>query len=209
MSVIDYYIYNIGIRTNEEVLSNIEKTIGYLSDNNFSNKEIIDILFGFNGMNDIAIKNLPDKLWDGSLLKRNVFYYHSQLHITSHPPYFDVIEQKRISPKFFLEMKIRYTPNDILNYIYSNLKDLEKYSDFKKDIGAVNYLLGKYKKYDFMEPVDFLLFLIDEAYYQYRNVNAKFTDILEIDSFKINVIDKLDNKVKSAEAEHKNKIIWR
>ena len=106
-------------------------------------------------------------------------------------------------------MKIRYTYEDIIDYFYKKFDYLKDTKDLNKDIGSVKYLLNKYSRHTFIEPVDFLMFLISEAYDDYKNNVIYYDKILDIDALQAKIITKLKAKVDNATAERKNIIIWR
>lgn len=211
MDVDDFLYRNVGFEQSENIRNSISSVIGYLKDNNFNDIEIENILLSYKNIEDICVNNLPECLWNNSLLKKDVFYYHKEFHITSKPSYFDFENEKVITEKFFLEMKIKYTYEDVLNYFYNknNFYYLKDTMDLNKDIGSIKYLLNKYSKHDFIEPIDFLMFTIDEAVYDYKNNFIYYDKILDIDSIQHKVLDKLKRKVNAAKAEKKNKIVWR
>ena len=69
MDVDDFLLLNVGYDPGEEIKKNINNTIGYLKDNQYSDNEIEKILMSFNNINDIKSENLPERLWENSLLK--------------------------------------------------------------------------------------------------------------------------------------------
>ena len=211
MNVDDFIYRNIGFEQTENIRKSISSVIGYLKDNNFIDSEIERVLLSFKDIEDICVDNLPGYLWNDSLLQKGIFYYHKEFHITSKSSYFDFEHEKVITERFFLEMKIKYTYEDILNYFYSknNFYYLKDTVDLNKDIGSIKYLLNKYAKHDFIEPIDFLMFTIDEAVYDYKNNFVYYDKILDIDSVQHKVLDKLTRKVSAAKAEKRNKIVWR
>ena len=142
--------YGYQIDTKER--NKIKNIVGYLYDNNYTNKFIIEYL----------LKNgtvLIDDLWKDSLLKPNTFYYHNKLRITSNSPIWNVHIQEKTT-KFYLEMIINFSIEDLLDYYYTKLSIPLEFRDTKRDAGAFKHMLNK-KYINKVESVDFLLALID------------------------------------------------
>ena len=102
-------------------------------------------------------------------------------------------------------MIIKYTVKDLINYFYKHFPMDTKLIDEKKDIGSMEYLLNKYKNLDFIEPVDFVLYLIDEAV----NNGMEHIEIIDLKRFEKETYEYLKNKTMNAAVEKMNKIIWR
>lgn len=205
MDILSYYYYNISEEPSEKDIITTNNTINYLKDNNYTDKEIIKILDSIDYKLAININDLPNNLWENSLMLRNEFYYHGELHITSPAPYWDFDSKKIISPKFYLEMKIKYTVDDILKYYYKKITVDNIFKDEKKDIGAIKYLLKSYENIDFIKNLDFILFLIDTAYIK----EFDSTEIIDLKSYQKETHTFLKNKVLNASSTKCNQIIWR
>lgn len=147
----------------------------------------------------LTIEDIPDSLWENSLLKRNTFYYHKELQIISPPPTWD-----QVYP-FYLEMKIKYTSNDILKYFIERFNIRQEWMNSEKEIGSINFLLKNYSKYSFIEPVDFLLHLIDYVASTDNNVST----IYDLRDFENDLATYLELDIENAKVNNKNKIIWR
>ena len=202
-----YYTYHFGyypFDTRNEYITT-DNTIKHLLDNNINGKEIYKIIKDVNAKNALAIEDLPDTLWDNSLLKKDIFYYHRELHITSNAPIYDIKNNKMISNKFFLEMKIQYTLNDLLNYYYKKIQTPIEFTNTKRDIGAFEYLLNKYEQITFIEPIDFVLSLIDCA----SNSNKMISSILDLQKYENETYEYLKKKITIAKAKKYDKIHWR
>jgi hypothetical protein len=65
-----------------------------------------------------------------------------------------------ITNPYYLEMKSRYTMNQLLEYYYNKLLVPIHFRDEKRDKGAFNHLISYYR-FDKINTVDFLLFVID------------------------------------------------
>lgn len=205
MDILSYYYYNISEEPSEKDIITTNNTINYLKDNNYTDKEIIKILDSIDYKLAININDLPNNLWENSLILRDEFYYHKELHITSPAPYWDFDNKKIISPKFYLEMKIKYAIEDILKYYYKKITIDNIFKDEKKDIGAIKYLLKSYENIDFIKNLDFVLFLIDTAYIK----EFDSTEIIDLKSYQKETHTFLKNKVLNASSTKCNQIIWR
>jgi hypothetical protein len=205
MDILDFYYQNIGEEPTDKHREITGKTFSYLKDNNFSDKDILKIFKKLPVKTDLSFDDLPDELWENSLIKRNTYYYHNELHIISPAPYWDVLTDKIVSPKFYLEMKIKYTINNLIDYFYKTFPKNMNLVDDKKDVGSMNYLLNKYRKITFIETIDFILYLIDEA----KNDEYVCNDILDVQRYEEKTFKYLENKVNNAMVEKKNIIIWR
>lgn len=205
MELIDFYYYNLGEEPNENEKTITENTFGFLKDNNYTDNDIMIMLRDFPAKMALTPDDLPEYLWDGSLAKRNTFYYHNELHITSPAPYWDFENDKIVSSRFFLEMKIKYSIDDLIKYFYKNFPMDGSLIDSKKDRGSMEYLLNKYKNIDFVEPLDFILYLIDEAV----NNEVDIIEIIELKRFEKATFEYLKTKTLNAAVEKMNKIIWR
>ena len=200
-----YYEYHYGnypFNEDKSYLIRTQKTIDYLFEADFTSKEIIQIIEQSQKRKSFTYEDLPNSLWENSLLNKNVFYYHNQLQILSTPAKFNPITNQFKTSEFFIEMKIKYTEKDILNYFYNVFKIDPIFINENKDLGAISYLLKKYSKIDFMTSVDFILFLIDYAKLNYPYASSLF-DIDEKCSLEIyNLM-----KIKIPQQQHK--IIFR
>ena len=205
MNLIDFYYYNLGEEPNHIEKEITKNTFEHLKDNEYSDSDIIKILSYFPAKMALAHSDLPDYLWENSLIKRDTFYYHNELHITSPAPYWDFENDKIISSKFFLEIKIHFSIDDLINYYHKKFPIDLALHDKKKDIGSMEYLLKKYKDIDFIEPVDFILYLIDEA----ANQSEDSLEKIELKKYEKEAFEYLKHKTINAKAENVNKIIWR
>lgn len=203
--ILSYYRLSKGILPSDTTIAQTEKTVNFLLDNNYSDKDIMQILINIGKTEAILPEDLPDELWEGMLTERDVFYYHSELHITSKPPKWDPISMKEIVEPFFMEMKIKYTMNDLLTYYYNSLCIPIELRDDKKDTGAFKHLLDKYKKMK-VKPLDFVLTLIDFAS---RNEDEKIVNVLDLGKYEAEVFNHYEAVIPMATYERVNRIIWR
>lgn len=157
----DFYELMVGTTPSEEDVKNLNGCVLYLKDNNFSDREIFNILSDNKNIN-IKASELPSKYWEGSLLKPNTFYYHDKLRIMSKAPKWDPETLREITYPYFLEMKIMFTMDDLIEYFYQKTLIPVELRNRKNEEASFKYLLDKYKVMK-TEPIDFILFLIDSA----------------------------------------------
>ena len=157
----DFYELMVGTTPSEEDIKNLNGCVLYLKDNNFSDREIFNILSDSKNIN-IKASELPSKYWEGSLLKPNTFYCHDKLRIMSKAPKWDPETLREITYPYFLEMKIMFTMDDLIEYFYQKTLIPVELRNRKNEEASFKYLLDKYKVMK-TEPIDFILFLIDSV----------------------------------------------
>jgi hypothetical protein len=192
--------------TNENKIKS-QKVIDYLIETKISEADMLSLVENAAREDCLTPQMLPDFLWEGSLLQRDRFYYHSVLHLTSKAPTWDPVLNKRESTPFYLEMKIRFSMEDLLTYYYNLFSVEYGLRDVKKDSGSFNYLLNRFSKFSFIEPVDFTLSLMDYAKSQSDNYTVK--NVLDISTFESDVYKLLKDRVAEAELAKANRIVWR
>lgn len=183
-----------------------QKTIAYLLDNDFTYSEIIKELNTHKHHKELNGDNLNDSLWRGSLMKRNAFYLHKELRITSPAPVFDYSRNKEIIFPYYCEMIIRYTITDVLNYFYTKLSYINrKLVDEKTDRKTVEFLIKKYSRIDYVEPLDIILCSIDNHLIQ-RDDCCRLIDITNTNLY---IVNQLIDEMQELEAKGLRRIIWR
>ena len=143
-----------GIEPEERDLLLLEIKHQRLLDNGYSNKEANKILID----TKLNIENYEHK--DSILNEEDPIYRHHELQIHSKPGGFDPATCTVIKRPYYLEMKCRYTIDNLLDYYYTKLIVPPLFRDNKRDIGAMNHLLNSFKS-PIISSVDFLLFVID------------------------------------------------
>lgn len=198
--VLDFYELMTGTTPTEEEVKDINGCALYLKDNNFSEKEIFNIL---NDSKNIKMKasEIPSEYWNGSLLKPNTFYYHDSLRIMSKAPKWDPETLTEITYPYFLEMKIMFTMDDLLSYYYSKTLIPVELRSRKNDVASFKYLLDKYKVMK-AEPIDFILFLIDSVKPE-DSINKVF-DLQKYEPDVYKMFERLNN-----DKTIKKEIVWR
>ena len=199
----DFY-YNFMIGEYPESHEDYIKTsnfFGYLEDSGISDGEIYMITGLVKPKHVLTIDDIPDKIRESSLLEKDKFYYHKELIIVPPPPGWNVEEDY----KFYREMKIRYTLDDALDYFIKSTGVRAEWVAREKEIGSIKYLLKEYKKFKFIEPLDFLLHLIDYCVSDNMEINT----IYDLRHKEIELAEALEIDIANAVARGKNTIIWR
>lgn len=174
-------------------------TIDYLYDNNYNEGDIINILSKIK-KESIKYKDLPSKLWNG-LIERDTYYFHPELQILSKPPMLSISSDIVIKPvKFFKEIKISYTKQNVLNYFYrkSNSKIIK---DINRDLGSLDYLLSRYK-HQLMNSLDVILYLIDDHAFEANS-------LLALSNYEVDTLERIENMYYDNHRSGTDKIIYR
>lgn len=174
-------------------------TIDYLYDNNYNEGDIINILSKIK-KESIKYKDLPSKLWNG-LIERDTYYFHPELQILSKPPMLSISSDIVIKPvKFFKEIKISYTKQNVLNYFYrkANSKIIK---DMNRDLGSLDYLLSRYK-HQLMNSLDVILYLIDHHAFEANS-------LLALSNYEVDTLEKIENIYYDNHRSGTDKIIYR
>ena len=202
MDLVDLY-YSINVGEIPENINEYKRTkllFDYLLESGLDEGKIITTMITkFPNKNCLTINDLPDSLWNESLIIRNKFYYHKELQILSPPPSWEE------TTPFYLEMKIKYTSEDILKYFIKRFNIREEWINKEKEIGSINFLLTAYKKYSFIEPVDYILHLIDYV----AALSIKVNTIYDLRTYENELAEYLECDIENAKSSHKNKVIWR
>jgi hypothetical protein len=182
-----------------------QKVIDYLKECGIEPYQIFRFIETASSMDCLSPGMLPEWLWENSLLKKDKFYYHNSLHINSQVPSWDPLAKKEVIYDFYMEMKIKYTTEELLRYAYTTLKIDCVLIDEKRDKASLGYLLGKYQKFEFIEAIDVVLSLIDHA----ANQENRVRNLLDVSQYESEVYDMLLVKVAEAKLAKANKIVWR
>lgn len=204
-----YYELNHGIYPfeTEEAKIKTQKVIDYLIDAKISEKDIFRVIEEAPKADYLRHEDLPEWLWENSLLNKNTFYYHNVLQIRSKPPRMNMESLEVESVPFYLEMQIKFSVNDLLLYFYKKANTEYSFMDSKKDIGAIAHLLNQYSKIDFIDGVDFILTLID---YATEAEDCSTSSIFQLDSkYRSEVFELLKKRTAEAKAIHADKVVYR
>lgn len=197
-----YYNDFVGYYPEEKDFQNTKKVLEYLVEASVKDNAILSMFELLHNKKVITSDDLPDLLWEHSLLKKNTFYYHKTLHIMPSAPVLDLHSRKIIQQPFYLEMKIQYTYDDLISYFYRVTSCPSELRDNKRDKGSFEFLLKKYEKLPNFEAIDFVLALIDS----YRN---EIVTPLQITNHEIEVLQSMNYKALNSKAEGADQIKWR
>ena len=118
-----------GVEPTEEELALLEIHYQRLIDNGFTEKEAQKIM-----LNNKF--NVDDLIFEDSLIitSDESIYYHYELQIHSKPGSFDPVTMEVIKRPYYLEMKYRYTMNQLINNrnMYVKRQDVYEYMTFNQ-----------------------------------------------------------------------------
>ena len=152
-----------GVEPEDKDLLLLEIKHQRLLDNGYTDKEANKILI------DTKL-NIDNYDHSDSIIKTDTLYRHHELQIHSKPGGFDPATCTVIKRPYYLEMKVRYTMDNLLDYYYTKLIIPPMFRDEKRDIGAMNHLIGGFKS-PMINSVDFILFVIDYVASNQHKVN--------------------------------------
>ena len=199
----DLYVYQLGHEPDET--SNwlrARATLQYLTEAGIPPTEAFDVITA-----SVALPSLPqfpDRLWQGSLLEPAKFYWHKQLRLQA-PPETKMKDGSWNRPQWYLEMKIRYTIDDLLNYAYVTFGTAKVFRNEKRDLGMIRHLLERLGNWEICEPVDAVLAVIDKAADDTCNRHSLYT----LQDFEEPAYHELAGKIAQAKLLGLDKIIWR
>lgn len=203
--ITQYYSLISGIEPEVEDFNITMSTAMYLKDNGISNQDIFKI-FKLISKQRIEGKDLPKSLWNDSLLEQGTFYYHNEFHITSKPPTWNPITFKEECEPFFMEMKIKYTMNDLIYRFYDKCRIASGLRDDRLVEGGLKHLLFKYNNLK-APAIDYIMVMMDLAN---EDVDAEMmTNVFDIEKYFKNAFIILEDMVEEAIVNKNNIIIWR
>lgn len=200
-----YYGEVITSGYDEQDVEITKKTISYLLDCNLRYIEVVKVLRALK-IKRITPDELPDNLWANSLIKRNAFYLHKELVLTSPAPTVDFRTGEIKSKPFYYEVKIKYTTNDVVDYFYNRLQNTGRLlADRKTDLKTVSFLMKKYAVIDYVEPLDIILCSIDNHLELYPDTYQ----LIAVTNTNQEVITELMQNMQELMCLDKRKIVWR
>lgn len=200
-----YYNLCTGIEPDKEDRNRTMATIKHLRDNGYSKEDIFKILKEV-GKTKVEGLDLPDRLWEDSLIEKGIFYYNNLLHIKSKAPTWNPKTFTVVSEPFFMEMKIKYTMNDLLDYYYTECRVPLGLREKTRDIGALKHLLGKYNNLK-AKGLDYIMYMINLAS---KDIDTTFlSNPFELENYSKQAFIELEDKVEEAKLNKCDTIIWR
>lgn len=160
--------------------------IDYLKEAGVSDEMLINMIL--NDYVPLSYKELPDFLWNDSLLKKNRYYHHHALQLTSKQPTFDPITFTFKESLSYFEMRICFTAEDILAYYHLKFP-VQRETMASKNLGGIKYLLNHMPAMltignTQFELIDFLLYVIDCAQEERFNPFTSFLEVFNKNSSK-------------------------
>lgn len=179
-------------------------TIAFLEESGVSDKEILNMLISLKEKAYIEPGDLPDSLWEGGLTHRDQYYCHHELQITPPDPIIKSDGTFKHYP-FYLEIKIGYKIKNLLDYFYKKFPPTLR--EDKRNIAQLDYMLKRYSAPNEIDPLDFVLFMIDEAAYQHEQVIEPFD--IRTSAIELLVLNKLRRIMDDRRANGYDRIVWR
>lgn len=203
--IMQYYSLISGLEPELENFNRTISTAKYLKDNGFNNQEIFKI-FKFISKQKIEGEDLPKSLWNDSLLEKGVYYYHNEFHITSKPPTWNPVTFEEECEPFFMEMKIKYTIEDLRDRFYDKCKVPLGLREDKLVEGGLKHLLSKYNNLS-AQSIDYIMLMMDLAD---EDVDRELiTNVFDLEKYSKQAFMILEDIVQEAQVNKSNRIIWR
>lgn len=216
--IYDYVTTRLGVELDEDNMKQLKATANYLIDNGKTNKEIFKILMSCNidlpednemSRTERAVvkqEDLPDCLWDGSLLEKNKYYFNNRLHICSKAPTWNPKTLQEECEPFFMEMIISFTLKDLLEMYYMECRVPIGLRNRTRDMGALTHLLGKYNNLK-VSSLDYVMYMIDLAN---KDVENQFlSNPFELENYSKQAFMELEDMYEEASLSKNNIIVWR
>lgn len=166
-----YNNFSAGFPDNEHDYERTLSTIEYMLDAGVNQSGIVAAMTACSKKKVILKEYLPDELWEGSLIKRGEFYFHHILQLRPEQ-HFNPLTGEEKSRQFYLENKIRFTMSDLISYFMRQLGIDYELLDNKKFSSQFYHMLKA--RYSFIEPLDFVLALIDKAAAKHMIITEPF-----------------------------------
>ena len=195
--MIDIFYDIMGEQPNESDYKYTKLNIDYLLEAGVTKEKLLSAFGRMKITNRLELDMLPNSIYDGSLIKKDKFYYHKELQVISPPPTWD-----NDSP-FYREMKIVYTYEDLIRY-FGNKFHVD-YVYICEEKNAIDYLMKQYSRYNFIEPLDIILGLIDYV----SSLSVKCLKFFDLRNYETEYISIISSDIENARRMNKNKVIRR
>lgn len=191
MDILNTYIeliYGFEI-TDVTILNKLTSVIGYMKDNGFTDEEIINHLIHKGPEIDELFTELTE----------NTLYYNNELVIESPAPIWHP-EKQSVVYNYYREPRCKFSMDNLLNMYYSKLNIPVELRDRKRDTGAFEHMLNKFKFKDF-SALDYIMTLIKlaEQYEVVPNNPFKLEEYSQEAFEKLNILVSYD----------KTRMVWR
>ena len=172
------------------IINQITRPIGYLTDNDYTDDEIMHYLLHNGPVIGEALFNT---------LTKCVLYHNSELVIEPTAPIWHP-EKGYEAVKYYREPRCRFTMDDLLDMFYTKIKVPHELQDRKRDSGAFRHLLEKYN-FKYFTSLDFVITMIKLA----EEYGVCSTSVFEIEKYADKALEMLTESVEN----NKLSIIWR
>ena len=180
-------------------------TLDYLLDSGFSSLDIIKETNKHNG-EVIEYDNLSDTLWKDSLIKKGAFYLHKELRLESPRPIYNPKTGEVTEFPYYIEMKIRYTEDDVLDYFVKKLKSsLVTSNDRHWDRRVLRELIKRFSNLDYVEALDVILCSID----RYLENNPDCYNLRDISVVTGEIVEELTADLQEMQMLEQRKVVFR
>lgn len=202
------YVYGYSLPEDHSTYKRLKNIFDYLNECDIGFDLIQYVIEHSSISSELTFENLPEILWQNSLLQKGVFYYHNELRLIHSMPCIDIytgIVEQGINS---LEMKIKYTYEDVLQYYYRVSEKDIKLADQSRELGQIKFLYKKYLNYEnhiHISAIDILLYTIDAMC---NNAQENY-DLFNTTRFEYETLIYLQTIAKQSTADKNNKIIWR
>lgn len=205
-----YYEACLGYCPDKLCLSETLKSIWYLKINGLSDQQIYRELFTHN-TETISVSDLSESLWTdlvpGNLVQKGHYYFHRELQIISPSPSFS-LKTGATQAEDWCVPRMFFTINDLTTYFFSRLSKQEQELclgyEYEK---TARYLLARFRDcYEGIEPLDFLLCLIDEFVRDNNKRNIK--GLISVTDYIQNVLGTYRSSIFEAKARGYDKPRW-
>lgn len=153
----------------------------------------------------LDVHNIPRHLWsEGNLLEENRFYLHPALSLFNKPPQFDPATGRQTIYPYYRENIEFFSLDMAVLFVEQNLSRFAEIKDIKQDLGAVKYLLGRYKPLQAkgINPLDMFLFLVSDH-------KGERIDIIDLQKYEDEMVDKILAYSQKLKQAGKYKVCWR
>lgn len=207
IAIAKYYFgrYGRDISSDSPEFLKTANTLDYLLDSGFSSLDIIKETNKHNG-EVIEYDNLSDTLWKDSLIKKGAFYLHKELRLESPRPIYNPKTGEVTEFPYYIEMKIRYTEDDVLDYFVRKLKSsLVTSNDRHWDRRVLREFIKRFSNLDYVEALDVILCSID----RYLENNPDCYNLRDISVVTGEIVEELTADLQEMQMFDQRKVVFR
>lgn len=217
-----FYSNVIGHSVEQEKENATRATMQYLLESGVPEDEIKRTLISYE-TDIVTPHNLPDELWivnpqirdskatgevyqvQDNLIKRNEFYYHSQLMLRSSLP--KIVNGNEIIEPYYCEPRCRFTIYDLIDYFCDKIQTHRMYMNTRYSINSIFKNLKVYQEISHtIDPLDIMMFSIDCAA---DKGNYHFSTFMQLQQYMEETVNDLQSRAAHIRAYGYDKIVWR